>query len=72
MFGVPDERHGHRVGAAVVLREEEDAEPAEIVRYCLGRLAPYEVPERIQVVPALPRTAKGALDRQAVQLRFAR
>ncbi|MFF0288822.1 FadD7 family fatty acid--CoA ligase [Streptomyces sp. NPDC005262] len=72
VFGVPDEQHGHRVGAAVVLREEEDAEPAEIVRYCLGRLAPFEVPERIQVVPALPHTAKGALDRQAVQLRFAR
>lgn len=72
MFGVPDERHGYRVGAAVVLREEEDVEPAEIVRYCLDRLAPFEVPERIQVVPALPHTAKGALDRQAVQLRFAR
>lgn len=72
MFGVPDERHGHWVGAAVVLREGEDAEPAEIVRYCLGRLVPFEVPERIQVVPALPRTAKGELDRQAVQLRFAR
>ncbi|MFF1845388.1 FadD7 family fatty acid--CoA ligase [Streptomyces sp. NPDC058217] len=72
VFGVPDERHGHRVGAAVVLREGEDAEPAEIVRYCLGRLVPFEVPERIQVVPALPRTAKGELDRQAVQLRFAR
>ncbi|WP_371797037.1 FadD7 family fatty acid--CoA ligase [Streptomyces sp. NBC_01718] len=72
VFGVPDERRGYRVGAAVVLREEEDVEPAEIVRYCLDRLAPFEVPEWIQVVPALPHTAKGALDRQAVQLRFAR
>jgi acyl-CoA synthetase (AMP-forming)/AMP-acid ligase II len=71
VFGVPDEQHGNRVDALVVLREEEE-EPAEIVRYCVGRLAPFEVPERIQVVPALPRTAEGALDRQAVQLRFAR
>ncbi|MFE2733950.1 FadD7 family fatty acid--CoA ligase [Streptomyces sp. NPDC059349] len=72
VFGVPDERHGHRVGAAVVLREGEDAEPSEIVRYCRGRLAAFEVPERIRVVEALPHTANGALDRQAVQLRFAR
>ena len=72
VFRVPDERHGHRVGAAVVLREGEDAEPSEIVRYCRGRLAAFEVPERIRVVEALPHTAKGALDRQAVQLRFAR
>lgn len=71
VFGVPDERYGHRVGAAVVLREGEDAEPAELVRYCQDRLAPGEVPDHIRITAALPYTAKGALDRRAVRWRYA-
>ncbi|MDT5301819.1 MAG: hypothetical protein QOG79_5061, partial [Mycobacterium sp.] len=35
------------------------------------QLAPFEVPDRLEVVAALPHTAKGALDRRAVEHLYA-
>ncbi|NEC92525.1 FadD7 family fatty acid--CoA ligase [Streptomyces sp. SID12501] len=72
VFAVPDAVYGQRVGAAVVLREGYSIGPAEILRYCRDRLAAFEVPDRLEVVAALPYTAKGGLDRKAVQSRYAR
>jgi acyl-CoA synthetase (AMP-forming)/AMP-acid ligase II len=72
VFPVPDAMFGQRVGAAVVVRAGESVEPAQILRHCQDRLAPFEVPDRIELVAALPHTAKGALDRKAVEARYAR
>ncbi|WP_020135604.1 FadD7 family fatty acid--CoA ligase [Streptomyces sp. 351MFTsu5.1] len=71
VFAVPDAVYGQRVGAAVVVRAGEGAGREEILRYCRDRLAPFEVPDRLEVVTALPYTAKGGLDRKAVQARYA-
>ncbi|MDW4910493.1 FadD7 family fatty acid--CoA ligase [Streptomyces sp. ADMS] len=71
VFAVPDGVYGQRVGAAVVVREGESVGAAEILRYCRDRLAAFEVPERLEVVAALPHTGKGGLDRKAVQARYA-
>ncbi|MDQ0597703.1 acyl-CoA synthetase (AMP-forming)/AMP-acid ligase II [Streptomyces canus] len=71
VFAVPDTVYGQRVGAAVVVRESEGVGPGEILRYCRDRLAAFEVPDRLELVTALPYTAKGGLDRKAVQARFA-
>ncbi|PWI14229.1 acyl-CoA synthetase [Streptomyces sp. Act143] len=71
VFAVPDGTYGQRVGAAVVVRDGESVDAAEVLRYCRDRLAPFEVPDRLEVVDALPYTAKGGLDRKAVQARYA-
>ncbi|WP_328641977.1 FadD7 family fatty acid--CoA ligase [Streptomyces canus] len=71
VFAVPDGVHGQRVGAAVVVREADGVGREEILRYCRDRLAPFEVPDRLELVAALPYTAKGGLDRKAVQARYA-
>jgi acyl-CoA synthetase (AMP-forming)/AMP-acid ligase II len=44
---------------------------AVLARCCRSELAPFEVPDRIDIVAALPHTAKGALDRRAVQNQYA-
>jgi acyl-CoA synthetase (AMP-forming)/AMP-acid ligase II len=64
--------YGQRVGAAVVVRAGESVEPAQILQYCRDRLASFEVPDRIELVAALPYTAKGGLDRKAVEARYAK
>jgi acyl-CoA synthetase (AMP-forming)/AMP-acid ligase II len=46
--------------------------PDQILPDCRSKLSPFEIPERLEVVAALPHTAKGALDRLAVQERYAR
>ncbi|MFI6333985.1 FadD7 family fatty acid--CoA ligase [Streptomyces sp. NPDC050535] len=71
VFAVPDPVHGQRIGAAVVLREGESLEAEQILRYSRDRLAPFEVPDRLELVTALPHTAKGALDRLAVEAKYA-
>ncbi|MGW3812754.1 FadD7 family fatty acid--CoA ligase [Streptomyces sp. NPDC005046] len=70
VFAVPDPVYGQRVGAAVAVRAGETVAPAEILRYCRDRLAAYEVPDRLELVAALPHTAKGGLDRLAVEARY--
>jgi acyl-CoA synthetase (AMP-forming)/AMP-acid ligase II len=71
VFAIPDATYGERVGAAVVIVEGESVAPEEILQHSRNRLAPFEVPERLEIVAALPHTAKGALDRRVVQDRYA-
>ncbi|MFF1447947.1 FadD7 family fatty acid--CoA ligase [Streptomyces sp. NPDC058274] len=72
VFALPDATYGQRVGAAVVVRDGESIGSQQILQYCRDRLAAFEVPDRLDVVAALPHTAKGALDRQAVEARYGR
>jgi acyl-CoA synthetase (AMP-forming)/AMP-acid ligase II len=71
VFAIPDATYGERVGAAVVIAEGESVAPEEILQDSRDRLAPFEVPELLKVVAALPHTAKGALDRRAVVVQYA-
>jgi acyl-CoA synthetase (AMP-forming)/AMP-acid ligase II len=71
VFAIPDATYGERVGAAVVVTEGEGVAAEEILEDSRNRLAPFEVPERLTVVAALPHTAKGALDRRAVAIQRA-
>lgn len=64
--GVPDERLGERVMAAVELDDGAVLSPDELVERCTAELARYKVPERIVLVDALPRNAMGKVDRTAV------
>jgi acyl-CoA synthetase (AMP-forming)/AMP-acid ligase II len=71
VFAIPDATYGERVGAAVVVAEGESVAAEEILEDSRNRLAPFEGPERLTVVAALPHTAKGALDRRAVAIQRA-
>ncbi|MFJ3825492.1 FadD7 family fatty acid--CoA ligase [Streptomyces nodosus] len=70
VFAVADTTYGSRVGAAVVVRDGDAVGPEQILGHCRDRLAPFEVPERLDVVSTLPHTAKGGLDRTAVKARY--
>jgi acyl-CoA synthetase (AMP-forming)/AMP-acid ligase II len=71
VFAIPDATYGQRVGAAVVVRDGESTGAEEILQYSRNRLSAFEVPDRLEVVAALPHTAKGGLDRRAVQSQYA-
>ncbi|MBA2809135.1 AMP-binding protein [Streptomyces sp. KM273126] len=68
VFAIPDATYGQRVGAAVVVSDGIGSE--EILEYARDRLAPFEVPDRLVLVTDLPHTAKGGLDRPAVEARY--
>jgi acyl-CoA synthetase (AMP-forming)/AMP-acid ligase II len=71
VFAIPDATYGEGVGAAVVVAEGDSLGSEQILQECRGKLSAFEIPERLEVVATLPHTAKGALDRRAVEDKYA-
>lgn len=63
-FGVPDEKYGEEIHAAVVLNG--DATEKELIAFCLERLADFKAPKRLYTADALPQTETGKINRQQV------
>jgi o-succinylbenzoate---CoA ligase len=59
VVGLPDPEWGEAVTALVVLRPETTAD--ELLDWCRQRLAPAQVPKRLEQVPCLPRSGAGKL-----------
>ena len=70
VFGVPDERWGEAIGAAIVVHTPvaEDVLREHVAR----RLARFKLPRRIWFVDALPRTAAGKVKRLELRDRLIR
>jgi acyl-CoA synthetase (AMP-forming)/AMP-acid ligase II len=62
-FGVPHEKLGEEVAAAVVLKEGKTATERELRDYAEKHLAHYKVPHKIVFVSELPRGPTGKLQR---------
>jgi len=63
-FGTPDDKYGELPAAAVTL--SSDVEPRELIGFCRERLAAFKVPAVIHVLPQIPRTATGKVQRRRV------
>jgi acyl-CoA synthetase (AMP-forming)/AMP-acid ligase II len=61
VYGVPDERWGEALAAAVVPRPGMLVVPQEIVDFCRGRIGGYKVPKRVRIVDVLPKNASGKI-----------
>jgi len=62
VFGVPDEKWGEAVHAAVELHRESDA--ARLIEHVKDSLGSVKAPKKIHVYETLPRNAYGKLQRQ--------
>jgi fatty-acyl-CoA synthase len=70
VIAVPDERWGERPLAVVVLVDGEEAD-GDALRAHLGQdFARWQLPERFEVVDAIPRTATGKWKKTALRERF--
>ena len=71
VIGLPDVRLGERMCACVVLRDGQSLELATVVtRLKAEGLATYKLPERLEVVDALPMTASGKVQKHELVQRF--
>jgi acyl-CoA synthetase (AMP-forming)/AMP-acid ligase II len=61
VVGLPDDRWGERVAAAVVLREGGEATAEALMDWCRARLAGFKRPRAVSFLAAgeIPRTATG-------------
>jgi fatty-acyl-CoA synthase len=70
VFGLPDERWGETVTAAVVARPGVDLDVDAVRDHVRERMAGYKKPTRIHVVEALPRNASLKVRKDELQRRF--
>ena len=66
VVGIPDERLGERVVAAVVREDDAQLTADELREHCARSLARYKVPERFLFVNELPRNAMGKVVKRVV------
>ena len=62
-FGIPHEKLGEEVGAAVVLREGHSASEKELRDHVASRVADFKVPRKILLLDEIPKGATGKLQR---------
>lgn len=67
VIAVADERFGERPIAYVVPADGATIDPAALREHLRTRVAKWWVPDRIEVVEALPRTSVGKIDKQRVR-----
>jgi fatty-acyl-CoA synthase len=63
VYGVPDERVGEEVAAAIKLKQGETATTDEIREFCDGRIARFKIPRQIRFVDSFPMTASGKVQK---------
>src|SRR5580692_2285782 len=67
VVGRPDARLGEEVVAFVSLREGASATPGELIEHARRHLAATKYPREITIVPAIPLTSVGKLDRKKLR-----
>ena len=72
VVGLPDERWGEVVAAAVVRADGANLDSGELEELTGARLPTAKVPRRWLFLRALPRNANGKVDRDAVRIVFGR
>ena len=70
VIAIPDERWGERPLAAVVLRAGRTAAPRELREHLATDFAKWQLPDRIEFIDAIPRTATGKFRKTALRSRF--
>lgn len=70
VVGLPDERKGEIVVAAVRVAAGHTVEPGDIVRFARENLSDYKVPQRVLVLDELPRTGTDKVDKKTLRSRF--
>jgi crotonobetaine/carnitine-CoA ligase len=66
---VPSELGEDEVLACVVARDSAELDPVELIRFCEPRLPHFAVPRYVDVLPELPLTASGKVEKYRLRLR---
>src|ERR687889_625418 len=63
VYGVPDEKYGERVAAAVITKKDASLTDEDVKEYCRENIAHYKVPEYVDFVEEYPMTASGKIQK---------
>ncbi|MPY40276.1 ATP-dependent acyl-CoA ligase [Streptomyces phyllanthi] len=65
--GVPDAMLDEAIHVYVVPRPDAHVDPAEVIAHCREELAKFKVPDAVYVVPELPRTSVGKIQKHLLR-----
>ena len=68
VVGVPHDSLGEEIGAAIALKEGEDASPDELRAFIKGRVAAYKYPRVIWLVDELPKGPTGKILKREIDV----
>jgi long-chain acyl-CoA synthetase len=68
VVGVPDEKMGEEVGAAVVLKQGEEVGEDELRGWLKEQLAAYKYPRRVWFVDELPKGPTGKILKREIEI----
>ncbi|TWH44244.1 long-chain-fatty-acid--CoA ligase [Rhodococcus rhodochrous] len=63
VIGVPDAKWGERPKAFVVARHGRNLDAADVLKHVRSRIARYKAPREVEVVPELPKTSTGKVQK---------
>jgi fatty-acyl-CoA synthase len=67
VFGIPDNKWGESVCAAVILKDNEVLEEEEIIKYTKENLASYKKPRKVIFYDEFPRNATGKIVKEEMK-----
>lgn len=70
VFGIPDEKWGEKVHAAIVLKPGQQATAEEIVAKCRELIAGYKVPRSIEFVEEIPKSGSGKILKRVLRDKY--
>jgi long-chain acyl-CoA synthetase len=71
VFGIPDEKWGELVAAAVVLRPGTNLSAEELKQHCKTRIASYKVPRHIEfMTEELPKSGSGKILKRVLREKY--
>jgi acyl-CoA synthetase (AMP-forming)/AMP-acid ligase II len=71
VFGIPDEKWGELVAAAVVLRPGTDLSAEKLKQYCKTRIASYKIPRHIEfMTEELPKSGSGKILKRVLREKY--
>ena len=66
VIGIPDAKWGELVMACVALKDGAVLTAEDLIEHCRLQLAAFKVPARIDILPEIPRTPTGKVQRRRV------
>ncbi len=70
VIAIPDDQWGERPMAVVVLREGAEATPDDVREHLSRGFAKWQLPERVEFIDEIPRTATGKFKKTALREQF--
>ena len=71
VIGIPDEKYGEQVLAAIQLKEGRSTSAEEMIAFCTGRIARHKIPKYWEFVKTFPLTASGKVQKYKLREMFA-